>query len=311
MNELNARNTSLIALEINSIKEQTQKIFLLSSIEIGRRLVEAKQLVPHGEWGKWLEDSVSYSQRTANNLMKIYEEYGQDHLALQGEINHSQAIAKLNYTQAVALLSIPSDEREDFINEHDLESMSTRELQQAIKEKKELEKKLKLSEKKAEHEKAEKEKLQEQFEKIEKQAEDHEDKIKELKEQLESAESTGDEEELTRLNSSLQLAERSLDESNKRIKTLEKQLKEKPIEVTAVVEEKIPEEIQKELETLRNQVSSKTSSDNIAKFKFCFESLVKGFDEILVTLNDIEDSDSSDKLKKAVKGLLDKMQEEL
>ncbi|NEU33635.1 DUF3102 domain-containing protein [bacterium LRH843] len=36
MNELNTRDTNLIALEINNIKEQTQKIFLLSSIEIGK-----------------------------------------------------------------------------------------------------------------------------------------------------------------------------------------------------------------------------------------------------------------------------------
>ncbi|KYD11450.1 hypothetical protein B4102_2178 [Heyndrickxia sporothermodurans] len=309
MNELKARDTGLIALEINSIKEQTQKIFLLSSIEIGKRLVEAKQLVPHGEWGKWLEDSVDYSQRTANNLMKIYEEYGQDPLSLKGEINESQAITKLNYTQAVALLSIPSEEREDFINKHDLETMSTRELQKAIKEKKELENKLKLSEEKVEREKEEKEKLLKQFKKLEEQAGKDEEKINNLKQQLRTAESKGDEREIEQLTSSLQSAEMSLEDSKRRIETLEKQLKEKPIEVSAIVEQ-IPEEIQKELDALRKQVSLK-NSDNIAKFKFYFESLVKGFDEVLVTLNDIEDHESSEKLKNAVRGLLYKMQEEL
>jgi len=310
MNELNPRDTSLIALEINSIKEQTQKIFLLSSIEIGKRLVEVKKLVPHGQWGKWLEDSVNYSQRTANNLMKIYEEYGQNQLALEGEINESQAIAKLNYTQAVALLSIPSDEREDFINEHDLESMSTRELQEAIKEKKELEKKLQISEEKAKLEKEEKEKIQKQFKTMEEQAKKHDDKIKELNGQLEDAESKGDEEEINRLTFSLQSSKESLEKSKERIKALENQLKEKPLEASAIVEQ-VPKEIQEELETLRKQVSSKTSNDNIAKFKYCFESLVKGFDEILVTLNGIDDQESSEKLKMAVKGLLDKMKEEL
>lgn len=310
MNELSTRDTNLIALEINNIKEQTQKIFLLSSIEIGKRLVEAKQMVPHGEWGNWLEDSVDYSQRTANNLMKIYEEYGQDTLALKGGFDESQAIAKLNYTQAVALLSIPSDEREEFINQHDLESMSTRELQQAIKEKKELEKQLKISEENAKREKAEKEKLQKKFEKLEEQSGEHENEINELKEQLNAAESAGDEEEVERLSSSLQSAEESLKESKMKIEKLERQLKEKPIEVPAVVE-KIPEEIQKELETLRKQASTKMNDDNVAKFKYCFDSLVKGFDEILVTLSDIKDQESSDKLKKAEKGLLDKMQEEL
>lgn len=310
MNEISTRNTDLIALEINNIKEQTQKIFLLSSIEIGKRLVEAKQLVPHGEWGKWLEESVDYSQRTANNLMKIYEEYGQDSLALKGGHDESQAIAKLNYTQAVALLSIPSDEREDFISEHDIETMSTRELQQAIKEKKELEKQLKISEENTKREKAEKEKLQKEFEIIKNQSVKHKDEIKELKTHLKAAENVGDEEEIKRLSSSLQSAEESLKESKLKIKELETQLKEKPIEVPAIVE-KIPEEIQKELETLRKQTTLKTSDENVTKFKYCFESLVKGFDEILVTLNNINDQESTDKLKNAVKGLLMKMQEEL
>lgn len=92
--------------------------------------------------------------------MKIYEEYGQDTIALKGGFDESQAIAKLNYTQAVALLSIPSDEREEFINQHDFESMSTRELQQAIKEKKELEKQLKISEENAKRERHDKEEFQ-------------------------------------------------------------------------------------------------------------------------------------------------------
>ncbi|MCM3603216.1 DUF3102 domain-containing protein [Robertmurraya korlensis] len=311
MNQLTTtRDTSLIASEINSIKEQTQKIFLLSSIEIGKRLVEAKHMLPHGEWGNWLEESVSYSQRTANNLMKIYEEYGKDQLTLQGEVDNSQAISKLNYTQAVALLSIPSDEREEFINEHDLESMSTRELQLAIKEKKELEKKLKLSEEKAEREKEAKDKSLKQFKKLEEQTEEHQDKITDLKQQLEAAKRVGDEKEIERLTSSLQSTETALGEAQERIQTLEKQLKEKPIEVPAVIEQ-VPEDIQKELEALRKQVSSQVDNDSIAKFKFCFESLVNGFNEILETLNQIEDEESSTKYKKAVKGLLDKMQEEL
>jgi chromosome segregation ATPase len=310
MNELSNRTTGLIASEINSIKEQTQKIFLLNSIEIGKRLVEAKQLLPHGEWGKWLEVSVNYSQRTANNLMKIYEEYGQDQLALEGAINNSQAIAKINYTQAVALLSIPSDEREDFINEHDLESMSTRELQQAIKEKKELEEKLKLSEEAAEQEKKEREKLLSEFKEIEERSGEHQEKINELKERLKAAENKNDEEEIDRLNSSLRTSEQALKESKIRIESLEKQLKEKPIEVAAVVEH-VPEDIQKELEELRKKVSSELKGENVAKFKFHFESLVKGFDDILDTLNSIEDPEASGKLKKAVKGLLEKMQDEL
>ena len=44
-------------------------------------------------------------------------------------------LADLSYTQAVALLGIRDpDERADFLEEHDVAAMTTRELEQAIKE---------------------------------------------------------------------------------------------------------------------------------------------------------------------------------
>jgi len=70
------RTPFVIAAEINTIKYQTEKILLAGAVEIGRRLTEAKALLPHGEWSKWLEDQVNFTQRTAQNLMRIYEEYG-------------------------------------------------------------------------------------------------------------------------------------------------------------------------------------------------------------------------------------------
>ncbi|MHB8983754.1 MAG: DUF3102 domain-containing protein, partial [Carboxydocellales bacterium] len=136
------RTPNLIAFEINSIKEQTRKLVLYNSIEIGRRLVEVKDMLEHGEWGNWLDKSVDYSQRTANNLMKIFDEFGADQIALFGDNANSQTFANLSYSQAIALLGVPKEEREEFVKENDVENMSTRDLQQAIKEKLELEKKL-------------------------------------------------------------------------------------------------------------------------------------------------------------------------
>lgn len=65
------RTAANIAIEINTIKKQTQKVMLSASIEIGRRLSEAKSLVPHGSWGDWLERNVHYSERTAQNLIRF------------------------------------------------------------------------------------------------------------------------------------------------------------------------------------------------------------------------------------------------
>lgn len=141
---INVRTADTIATEINTIKRQTQKIMLASSIEIGKRLTEAKDMIDHGAWGKWLQDNVNYSERTAQNLMRVYDQYGDkfgmtemDSLFASGAPN---VFEELSYTQALALLSLPTDaEREEFVKENDVASMSTRELQEAIKARKEAE----------------------------------------------------------------------------------------------------------------------------------------------------------------------------
>ncbi len=128
MSDMLVRTPEIIAIEINSIKEQTKNIVLQNSIEIGRKLVEAKSLLPHGEWGKWLEKSVAYSQRTANDLMRIFNEYGSSQITFLGDNLNSQTYANLSYSNALALLGLPSDTREKFVEENNVEDMSAREL---------------------------------------------------------------------------------------------------------------------------------------------------------------------------------------
>lgn len=151
---IGVRTADTIATEINTIKRQTQKIMLASSIEIGKRLTEAKDMIDHGAWGKWLQDNVNYSERTAQNLMRVYDQYGDkfgmtemDSLFASGAPN---VFEELSYTQALALLSLPTDaEREEFVKENDVASMSTRELQEAIKARKEAEDRAMNAEKRA------------------------------------------------------------------------------------------------------------------------------------------------------------------
>ena len=132
--EANEARLSTLAAEINTIKTQTQKIMMQAAVEIGRRLVEAKGAVGHGGWGLWLERNVDYSERTAQNLIRIFQEYGEGQQSLFGGSN-PQAFADLTYTQAVALLGIKNpDERAEFVESHDVANMTSRELADAIKE---------------------------------------------------------------------------------------------------------------------------------------------------------------------------------
>ena len=123
MNDMIQSGSSLeeIAQSINQIKAEVRDVAIRGAIEIGKHLHAAKSMVPYGEWGRWLEENVDYSERTAQDLMRIASEYGR---------KETQALAEIqNTTQAVMLLALDSAERDQFVQEHDMESMSTRELE--------------------------------------------------------------------------------------------------------------------------------------------------------------------------------------
>ncbi len=131
------RSPEVIAAEINAIKRTTVKYVLEQSIEIGRLLCEAKAAVPYGEWGRWLEENCSYSTSNANNLMRIYTEYGEDSQLIFFEENKLELYGNLTRSQAIALLALPSAERAEFVRENDVGAMSVSELEAKIKEAKE------------------------------------------------------------------------------------------------------------------------------------------------------------------------------
>lgn len=126
--KVNANAEQVLVNEIVFIKTQTEQLVLMNSIEIGKRLTEAKKLIKHGEWANWLKERVSFSQRTATNLMRVYEEYGKNGLA-----SNSETIAQLNYTQALALLAVPVDSREEFAREKNISEKTIKELKEEIK----------------------------------------------------------------------------------------------------------------------------------------------------------------------------------
>ena len=49
--------------------EAGRRITLLCGIEIGRRLVEAKEMLQHGEWLPWLEKETGFSTSSAQRYM--------------------------------------------------------------------------------------------------------------------------------------------------------------------------------------------------------------------------------------------------
>ena len=92
-------------------------------LTIGRCLIEAKDLLPHGEWKAWLEERVEFSERSAQRFMRLAREW-----------SNPTTLSDLGASKALMLLALPAEERETFIKEHNVIDMSARQLEAAIKE---------------------------------------------------------------------------------------------------------------------------------------------------------------------------------
>ena len=95
-------------------------------LTIGRCLTEAKQSLPPGEWLPWLNERVELSERTAQKFMKLAREW-----------SNPNTLADLGASKALMLLALPESERERLAEDHNVIDMSARQLEQAIRERKE------------------------------------------------------------------------------------------------------------------------------------------------------------------------------
>ena len=200
--QLQKRPLETIENEINFYKQQTA----IGMIEIGKRLIEAKEQVSHGEWEEWLETKVDFSKSTAKNFIRVAKEFP-----------NRQAIVDLGQTKIFKLLDLPQEEREDFISQphkvngqtKTVDEMTTRELQKAIKEKKEAELKLKQKE--------------EENNKLTKELEQEKNKPKE-KEYIETVVDKTDYKAIDRLNNELLQKEEALANIRDKTSLLEREL---------------------------------------------------------------------------------------
>lgn len=322
MSEMNIiRNAAMIADEINGIKEHVRTTAVQGAIEIGRRLHEAKALVAYGEWERWLEENVNYSTSTAQNLMRIADEYGR---------KETQALAEISYTQAVALLRLPAEEREQFVQEHDMDGMSTRELQAEIKRINEEREKLQLTIDEmmgatpqaasgqlpsAEGSREESEQLQsmrEQMEEADKIAQEATDRAKDLEKALKSAREQVSEAEQRRVNeireerAKAERAEKERQKAAQELREAQKAAEEKALQLKRTEEELkaaresvrtvevLPEQVEAELNRLRSQVSRSGAE---SEMRAAYDGYVAAFERLMSKVEDAMEADAETAMK--------------
>lgn len=198
MSELTVqRSADTIATEIVSIRAAAEQAMVIvatnASFEIGRRLCEAKEIVPSGEWMAYIEERLNYGKSTAENLMRIYRDYGsQDVIPNLGK-SPAELFGQLSQSQMVAMFGLPLEQRVELMEEKpEVAEMSAREIQKLVKEKKAAEKAKAAAEKERDRERKEREKADkiatdqaDRAEKAEKQLNDLRQSSKDIDRELE------------------------------------------------------------------------------------------------------------------------------
>lgn len=277
-----SNDEKVLVNEIKIITTQAQQVLLISSIEIGKRLIEAKKIIKHGEWGNWLKERVNFSQRTANNLMKIYNEYGENGLA-----SNSQSIANLNYTQAMELLALPEKEREVFVENNNVKDMTIKELKETIKnlksEKADSQKQIQMLEEKAKKYEIMKRESKDEINEMQKQ-------ILSLEESISKAGKKQDKEVKRRLEEALNNEKENLNKiegDNKKLREEISALKKSYNESIEKAKEEEKSRIEKEFIKKENEL--KTVTKNLQ------EQLKKAEEEIALTYDIAENEKKKNK----------------
>ena len=140
--EVEALSPSELGSEIRLLTAQARRMALSYGIQIGYRLKVAHEKVgPHG-WAEWLKTETDFSAAAASRFEKLYEGYGADQGSLFGVGNKFPTLENISVSNALRLLAVPAEEREEVAAELDAEHISARELEKALAERDEARKAL-------------------------------------------------------------------------------------------------------------------------------------------------------------------------
>lgn len=326
MNDIQTQRTpDIIGAEIRGLTQQAKTMTVWFGIEIGRRLTEAKEMLEHGQWLAYLKEQTEFSRSSAGRLMTIYKKYGAAQTSLFGAEANYPTLNNLSISNALRLLAVPEDEREEFAAEHDVEHMSARELDELIKQRDEAEQRAARAEEQVQQAADGAAKADEQYQKAKQE-------LHLLREKLENAEAqkSAAEKELSELRErpvevAVEVDEKAVEEAVTAARAkndaewAEKMAKVKnELSKAGLKAEKLKAKIKKaeeraeekaaELERLKK---SQTLNDpNTAVFKQIFEQVQEDFNKLHGSLLKVRasDPDTAEKLTAAVRALVDKMQ---
>lgn len=284
------RDGQTIITEIKTLYYQAQIHAINSFIQIGQKLIELKEMVPHGQWADYIKGNLDWNERKVQRFMQLAEGYS-DGSAYARLISNPSFLSDLNMTNALALLAIPEDEVEDFASEHANEETTNKELAEEIKKYKE-----------------ENTELTEQ--------------ISSLKKDIEEAKNNGVTiDDYNKLEEKLQKAK---DKLKKEKESKDEEVDKAKQEAIAEVECKIREEVQTELDSAQSEIkelkervadseraAANSSNEKLVEFKLYCDQWQNSFDDALSIADEMreEDPKKTEKMLGVMSNIIDYMTE--
>lgn len=324
MNEIEIKRTpDVIGAEIRSLTTQARSITLWFGIEIGRRLQEAKDMLSHGEWLPFLENYTEFSQPTASRFMRLYKEYGADQNSLFGAESKYSTLNNLSISNALRLIAIPEEEREDFAAANDVEHISAHELDALIEQRlAEEREKTKAAENESHEAHKELEELsdkysalsvvaREQKEELESIEKKNTDELKKARESAAASAAKAQKDAEKAINEAKKEAQKAREEAEAARKDL-KQLKDNP-EVPQEIMDKIKAQFARAAEAAEERAKEaerklRMANPEIAVFRVHFDAIQQSISDMIKVLEQVVvsgDAETADKLRRAAKAVLE------
>jgi len=316
--ELDEKSTEELTEKANTLYQQMQLIGAMGlqvAAQAGQCLTVIKERVGHGNWGDWCKQNLKFSERKAQNMMKLSAEMREKNSIFA----NSQTFADIEISKVYELLAAPEEVQKAMIENPKTEDMNVREFKDEIRRLKE-----ELAEERA------KEKINESEEELTQAKK----KIEELTRQLtlHSGEKSEAEwqKELDALKSQIAKETEKVAKAAEKLKAAKAEAEKKAETAAEEAAEKAKKEAAEkfkeenkllidsnrqaaeEIDRLQRKLESNAQPE-IAGFKIHADQLQQSFNACMESAKRIESSDAAQaqKMRTALKTIMQKLQESI
>ena len=316
--ELDEKSTEELTEKANTLYQQMQLIGTLGiqvAAQAGQCLTVIKERVGHGNWGDWCKQNLQFSERKAQNMMKLSAEmHGKNSI-----FANPQTFADIEISKVYELLSAPEEVQKAMIENPEAEDMNVREFKDEIRRLKE-----ELAEERA------KKKINESEEELAQAKKRIEELTKELN--LHSSEKSEAEwqKELDSLKSEIEKETKKAAKAAEKLKAAQSEMERKAEAAAEEAVEKAKKEAAEkfkeenkilidsnrqaaeEIDRLQKRLENNTQPE-IAGFKIHADQLQQSFNACMESAKRIESSDAAQaqKMRTALKTIMQKLQESI